>query len=278
MPFFLSLIARLKYPRTWCVVLHFQISVDQLRPSRSLTKLAGMSVVGFYGVIHLLNLADPLYILEAVQSYGAWWVLWLGWDLSRFPTFQTSDNFVLFLIYKITTNFAGIAACRVFMGIPEAAFYPGAIFLLSRWYTKKVIVCVYTSRFSLLTFACQELAFRSALLVSGLLFASAFGNVSRCFVGFSIYFFHAGYTTQLMAAGILANMEGKRGIRAWRWWGDILALTLYFLTRYFFRLSFIEVRSCSTPPLNFWAFHSQSAITIFVGFNSMYDCFHSLLI
>lgn len=23
---------------------------------------------------------------------------------------------------------------------------------------------------------------------------------------------------QLMAAGILANMEGKRGIRAWRWY------------------------------------------------------------
>ncbi|KAF9047794.1 major facilitator superfamily domain-containing protein [Panaeolus papilionaceus] len=79
----------------------------------------------------------------------------------------------------ITTNFAGIIACRVFIGLPEAAFYPGAIFLLSRWYTKK------------------ELAFRSAFLYAGLLIANAFGT--------------------LMAAGILANMEGKRGIRAWRW-------------------------------------------------------------
>ncbi|PPQ83616.1 hypothetical protein CVT25_006301 [Psilocybe cyanescens] len=80
----------------------------------------------------------------------------------------------------ITKNFAGIIACRIFIGLPESAFYPGAIFLLSRWYTKK------------------ELAFRSAFLYVGLLISNAFGT--------------------LLAAGILANMEGKRGIRAWRWW------------------------------------------------------------
>jgi len=60
---------------------------------------------------------------------------------------------LLFLIYKITKNFAGIVACRVFIGLPEAAFYPGAIFLLSRWYTKKVIDGIYTFCFSLLTFS-----------------------------------------------------------------------------------------------------------------------------
>ncbi|KDR75036.1 hypothetical protein GALMADRAFT_522185 [Galerina marginata CBS 339.88] len=97
----------------------------------------------------------------------------------------------------VTKNFAGIIACRVFIGLPESAFYPGAIFLLSRWYTKK------------------ELAFRSAFLYAGLLISNAFGT--------------------LMAAGILANMEGKRGIRAWRW--------LFFI---------------------------EGAITILVGFNSMW--------
>jgi len=79
----------------------------------------------------------------------------------------------------ITKGFAGIIACRVFIGLPEAAFYPGATYLLSRWYTKK------------------ELAFRSAILCAGLLISNAFGA--------------------LIAAGILSNMEGKRGIRAWRW-------------------------------------------------------------
>ncbi|KAJ7490555.1 MFS general substrate transporter [Mycena latifolia] len=83
------------------------------------------------------------------------------------------------LLTGITKNYGGILACRVFIGLPEAAFYPGSVYLLSRWYTKK------------------ELAFRSAILYTGLLISNAFGA--------------------LMAAGILSNMEGKRGIRAWRW-------------------------------------------------------------
>ncbi|ESK85420.1 tartrate transporter [Moniliophthora roreri MCA 2997] len=97
----------------------------------------------------------------------------------------------------VTNNFGGILACRIFLGLPETAFYPGAIYLLSRWYTKK------------------ELAFRSAILYAGLMLSNAFGA--------------------LMAAGILAEMEGKRGIRAWRW--------LFFI---------------------------EGAITIFVGLNAMW--------
>ncbi|KAJ7250041.1 major facilitator superfamily domain-containing protein [Mycena haematopus] len=88
------------------------------------------------------------------------------------------------LLTGVTKNYGGIIACRIFIGLPEAAFYPGAIYLLSRWYTKK------------------QLAFRSptlyTLLLSGLLLSNAFGA--------------------LIAAGILANMEGVRGIRAWRWY------------------------------------------------------------
>ncbi|KAI0687878.1 MFS general substrate transporter [Cerioporus squamosus] len=79
----------------------------------------------------------------------------------------------------VARNYAGILAARIFVGVPEAAFYPGAVYLLSRWYTRK------------------ELAFRSAILYGGLLTSNAFGS--------------------LMAAGILSRMEGKMGIRAWRW-------------------------------------------------------------
>ncbi|KAA1470620.1 MFS general substrate transporter [Dentipellis sp. KUC8613] len=78
-----------------------------------------------------------------------------------------------------THNFAGMLACRIFIGIPEAVFYPGAVYLLSRWYTRK------------------ELGFRSVILYGGPLISNAIGG--------------------LMAAGILGTMEGKRGIRAWRW-------------------------------------------------------------
>ncbi|KZS87183.1 MFS general substrate transporter [Sistotremastrum niveocremeum HHB9708] len=79
----------------------------------------------------------------------------------------------------VTRNYHDIMLCRIFIGIPEAAFYPGAVFLLSRWYTRK------------------ELAFRSAILYFGSLISNAFGS--------------------LIAAGILANMEGQLGLSAWRW-------------------------------------------------------------
>ncbi|KAL5483258.1 hypothetical protein ACEPAI_8488 [Sanghuangporus weigelae] len=79
----------------------------------------------------------------------------------------------------VTRDFSGILACRFFLGFPEAAFYPGASYLLSRWYTRK------------------ELAFRSSILYAGLLISNAFGS--------------------LLAAGILSGMDGKSGIRGWRW-------------------------------------------------------------
>ncbi|KAG1900982.1 major facilitator superfamily domain-containing protein [Suillus fuscotomentosus] len=79
----------------------------------------------------------------------------------------------------VTTNYSGIMACRVFIGLPEAAFYPGVMYLLSRWYTRK------------------ELAVRSAWFYCGLLISNAFGS--------------------LIAAGILGKMQGVLGLSAWRW-------------------------------------------------------------
>ncbi|KIJ65884.1 hypothetical protein HYDPIDRAFT_109951 [Hydnomerulius pinastri MD-312] len=91
----------------------------------------------------------------------------------------------------VTQNFGGILACRVFIGLPEAAFYPGSMYLLSRWYTRK------------------ELALRSAWFYVGLLISNAFGS--------------------LIAAGILGGMEGKMGIAAWRWLFYIEgAVTMFF--------------------------------------------------
>ncbi|KAI0753066.1 MFS general substrate transporter [Daedaleopsis nitida] len=58
----------------------------------------------------------------------------------------------------VTRNYTSILVTRLCLGIPEAAFYPGAIYLLSRWYTRK------------------ELALRCAILYAGFLFATAFGS------------------------------------------------------------------------------------------------------
>ncbi|KAI0734072.1 MFS general substrate transporter [Fomitopsis betulina] len=102
----------------------------------------------------------------------------------------------------VTHNYAGIVLCRIAIGFPEAAFYPGAIYLLSRWYTRK------------------ELAFRSAVIYGGLLISNAFGN--------------------LMAAGILSKMQGKRGIAAWRWCILTFFALLKILPRSSARLFFIE--------------------------------------
>jgi type II secretory pathway pseudopilin PulG len=65
------------------------------------------------------------------------------------------------------------------LGIIEAPFYPGAVYFLSCWYTKK------------------ELGIRMAFLICGLLLSNAFAG--------------------LISAGILSGMQGVGKIAAWRW-------------------------------------------------------------
>ncbi|KAF2816652.1 pantothenate transporter liz1 [Mytilinidion resinicola] len=76
-------------------------------------------------------------------------------------------------------NFAGLIVIRFFLGFVEAAYFPGCLFYLSAWYTRK------------------ELGLRTAILYSGSLVSGAFGG--------------------LITAGITSNMDGTKGLRAWRW-------------------------------------------------------------
>lgn len=78
-----------------------------------------------------------------------------------------------------TKDYGDIVACRFLLGLVEAPFFAGVLFYLSKWYTKK------------------ELAFRMSIFYSGSLLSGAFGN--------------------LIAAGILNGLAGKRGISAWQW-------------------------------------------------------------
>ncbi|KAG2144501.1 MFS general substrate transporter [Suillus clintonianus] len=68
---------------------------------------------------------------------------------------------------------------RFFLGFVEAAFFPGAVFLLSRWYKQ------------------NELGLRTALLSCGASISNAFGA--------------------LFASGILGSLDGALGFTAWRW-------------------------------------------------------------
>ncbi|KAI0268351.1 major facilitator superfamily domain-containing protein [Gloeopeniophorella convolvens] len=78
-----------------------------------------------------------------------------------------------------TKGFVGALLTRFFLGFVQAAFFPGALFLLSKWYTKK------------------ELGVRIALLSYGNIISIAFNS--------------------LLAIGILDAMQGKLGHAAWRW-------------------------------------------------------------
>ncbi|KAI0885042.1 putative MFS transporter [Annulohypoxylon maeteangense] len=76
-------------------------------------------------------------------------------------------------------NFSSLVVCRFFLGLAEAPFFPGAMLLMSSWYTR------------------QELALRIAWFYCGHSFANAFGG--------------------LLGAGVLANLSGAHGIAGWRW-------------------------------------------------------------
>ncbi|KAM0712443.1 hypothetical protein Q7P37_011539 [Cladosporium fusiforme] len=79
----------------------------------------------------------------------------------------------------VTQNFGGMVAIRFCLGFVEAAFLPGALMILSKWYTR------------------SELTKRNAILFCGNLISNAFSS--------------------LIGAGVLSNMEGILGHAAWRW-------------------------------------------------------------
>lgn len=76
-------------------------------------------------------------------------------------------------------DYTGLLLTRFFLGLAEAPFSPGAVYLLSMFYTRK------------------EVATRLAILYTGNIFATAFAG--------------------LIAAGIFHGMHGLAGLSGWRW-------------------------------------------------------------
>ncbi|KAG1800629.1 major facilitator superfamily domain-containing protein [Suillus variegatus] len=75
--------------------------------------------------------------------------------------------------------YTGIVVAHFFLGLAEAPFFPGVIFLVSKWYKR------------------DEVALRIALVSSGIFLSAAF--------------------RLLLASGILHNMQDKLGQATWRW-------------------------------------------------------------
>ncbi|KAF9452508.1 MFS general substrate transporter [Macrolepiota fuliginosa MF-IS2] len=78
-----------------------------------------------------------------------------------------------------TTNYYSALFARFLLGFVEAAFFPGALFLIAKWYKR------------------SELSQRTSLFTCGSLISNAFGS--------------------LIASGILDMMDGVLGYTAWRW-------------------------------------------------------------
>ncbi|KAL5532031.1 hypothetical protein ACEPAF_5595 [Sanghuangporus sanghuang] len=66
---------------------------------------------------------------------------------------------VICALIGIVNNYGGILICRILLGLPKTAFFPGAIYLLSRWYTRK------------------ELALRTSFALAGVMCSNGFGSL-----------------------------------------------------------------------------------------------------
>ena len=112
---------------------------------------------------------------------------------------------IVCLLTFLANDFGSMLACRFMLGVTEAPvslsvminkarlladgksqFYPGALFLLSLFYTKK------------------EIATRMAIFYTGNMIASSFAG--------------------LIAAGVFAGLDGVRGLAGWRWYVDMLSI------------------------------------------------------
>ncbi|KAH6914699.1 sugar transporter [Coprinopsis sp. MPI-PUGE-AT-0042] len=124
----------------------------------------------------LLSILYVGYIIMQIPSNM--FLNWIGKPSLYLPACMMVWG-VLSCLTGITHNFVGALLTRFFLGFTEAAFFPGALFLLSKWYKK------------------NELGLRTAILYCGNIISNAFGA--------------------LMASGILNGMQGKLGHAAWRW-------------------------------------------------------------
>ena len=79
----------------------------------------------------------------------------------------------------LARDFKGLLLTRFFLGVAEAPYYPGALYLLSIFYTRK------------------EIATRISILYTGNILATAFAG--------------------LIAAGIYSGMSGAAGLKGWQW-------------------------------------------------------------
>lgn len=86
---------------------------------------------------------------------------------------------VVSALTAVSKDFTGLLLTRFFLGLTEAPYYPGAVYILSIFYNRK------------------EVATRIAILYTGNILATAFAG--------------------LIAAGVFHGMSGVMGLAGWKW-------------------------------------------------------------
>jgi MFS family permease len=100
------------------------------------------------------------------------------------PSYYLSFWMAIWAIVSALTalakNYHGLLLTRFFLGLTEAPYYPGALYLLSTFYTRK------------------EVATRISVLYTGNILATAFAG--------------------LIAAGVFSGLDQKGGLAGWKWY------------------------------------------------------------
>lgn len=141
----------------------------------------------------LAGLEDELH-LTSTQYLTALSILFVGYIVMQIPSNLFLNKIgkpalylpTVMIVWGIISgatagvqSYGGLVAVRFCLGFVEAAYFPGCLFFLSSWYTRK------------------ELGFRTAILYSGSLLSGAFSG--------------------LISAGITNGLDGAKNLRAWRW-------------------------------------------------------------
>ncbi|PFH48472.1 hypothetical protein AMATHDRAFT_76716 [Amanita thiersii Skay4041] len=119
-------------------------------------------------------------------------ILYVGYTLMQVPSNMFMSHIarpsiylcICMALWGVVTcltaySFVGALLTQFFLGFIQAAFFPGALFLLTKWYKQK------------------ELGLRTAMLFCGNIISVSFGS--------------------LIASGILDTFQGKLGRAGWRW-------------------------------------------------------------
>ncbi|KAI5868110.1 retrograde regulation protein 2 [Durotheca rogersii] len=187
-------------------ILRSYSSAELQAMEKSLVRKVDLRSLPVLIVLFILNILDRNAIANArlgglektlaigdVQYQTAIMVLWAGYISMMIPSNMLLSIFkpriylpTVVIVWGVVSgasgfvqNFAGLVVVRFLVGVVEAPYFPGCIFLLSSWYTK------------------TELPSRIAIFYSGYTLSSAFGG--------------------LIAAGIIGGMDGAGGYPAWRW-------------------------------------------------------------